>query len=113
MLPQKEIIMPLLRSWISHPLEHESGSLLRRTGVPITAQTLGEALAEASRILKVRFEPHEPPKWFRVFGIPDFGEHSMLVDIHIKRDGTELCPKQDLTFPILDSDIVYIYTITC
>lgn len=37
----------------------------------------------------------------------------MLVDIHVKRDGTEICPKQDVTFQILESDVVYIYIPTC
>ena len=37
----------------------------------------------------------------------------MLIDIHIKRGEIEICPKQDITFPILDSDVVYIYVITC
>ncbi len=105
--------MPLLRSWISHPREHEPDSPLRRIGVPIVARTLGEALNEASRLLDVRFEPHDPPKWFRLYGIPSFEGGSMLVDIHIKRGDVELCPKQDLNFPILDSDVVYIYITTC
>lgn len=105
--------MPLLRSWISHPLEHEPGSTLRTSGIPIVAKSLGEALGEASRILGVRFEPHDPPKWFRAYGIPDFGDGFMLVDIHVKRDGTEICPKQDVTFQILESDVVYIYIPTC
>ena len=105
--------MPLLRSWISHPMEHESGSVLRRVGIPIVAQSLGEALNEASRILKVSFEPHEPPKWFRVFGIPDLGDGYMLVDVHIKRGESEICPKQDLAFPIFDSDIVCVWTLIC
>jgi hypothetical protein len=94
-------------------MEHEPGSVLRRVGVPIVAESLEEALAEASRILGVRFEAHDPPKWFRAYGIPDMGDGFMLVDIHVKRGESEICPKQDITFPILDSDVVYVYTITC
>src|SRR3954463_6710701 len=101
--------MPLLRSWISHPMEFEPDSSLRGNGVPIVAQTLGEPPNEAGRILSVRFEPHDPPKWFRAFGIPDFGDGYMRVDIHVKRGDMQICPKQDLSFPILDPDVVYIH----
>jgi hypothetical protein len=94
-------------------MEHETGFDLRRVGVPISACNLGEALGEASRILKVRFELHESQKWFRVFGIPEMGDGCRLADVHIKRDGEELCPKQDLSYAIYESDIVCIYTIIC
>ncbi len=105
--------MPLLRSWIRHPMEHEPGSTLRTSGIPIVAKSLGEALGEASRILGVSFEPHDPPKWFRTYGIPDLGDGYMLVDIHIERDGAEICPKQDLSFQIIESDVVYISIPIC
>ena len=107
--------MPLLVSWISHPKEHEPGSLLRRPGVPICAQTTGEVLAEASRVLEVRFEAHEGPMWFRVYGIPEHGDGYMLADISVRRNGETIYPmrpKRDLSFEIYESDTVCVFVIT-
>ena len=107
--------MPIFRSWISHPLEHEPGSALRRPGVAIAARTAGEVLEEAGRILAVRFEPHDSEPWFRVSGIPEFGDSFMLTDISIERDGVKIYPmrpRRDASFPIYDSDIVSVFIIT-
>ena len=107
--------MPTLRTWIDHPLEHEPGSGLRRIGIPISAQTVGDVLAEASRLLSIRFQPHEGPIWFRVYGIPPHDDLGWIVDIRIIRAGGDiypLRPKRDTSFPVRDSDIVSIYIIT-
>ena len=96
-------------------MEHEPGSVLRRPGVPISAQTTGEVLAEASRILGVRFEPHDGPMWFRAYGIPDFGDRYMLTDISIHRDGQMIYPmrpERDTSFAIRESDTVSVFVIT-
>lgn len=105
--------MPFLKSLTIHPLEDAPGSLLRTTGHPIEAKTLGEALFQAGRLLNVRFEAHEPPKYFRIYGIPGWGDKFILVDVHIIRNGTEICPKQDLEFPVLESDIVCVALLGC
>jgi hypothetical protein len=96
-------------------MEHEPGSLLRCPGVPISARTTGEVLAEASRILDVRFEPHDGAIWFRVYGIPDYGDRYMLADISVSRNGETIYPmrpKRDTTFAIQQSDTVSVFVIT-
>lgn len=40
---------------------------------------------------------------------PAFGN----TDIHILRDGTELCPKQDLAFSLQDGDVVVFEVLFC
>ncbi len=72
-------------------------------------------MAEASRILAVRFEPHDGPMWFRVYGIPDYGDRYMLTDISIERAGVmtyPMRPNRDTGFAIQDSDIVSVFVIT-
>ena len=79
----------------------------------MSATTLGEAVAIAAGHFGVRIVPHDPPKWFRVYGIPGDGSGFTLVDVHIDREGCEICPKQDLGFPLLESDIVGIGFLVC
>jgi hypothetical protein len=111
--------MPTLRTWINHPLEYEPDSgcarPLRRVGVPISARTVDEALAEASRLLAVRFEPHEGPMWFRAYGIPPHDHLGWIVDVRVIRGDADfypLRPKRNTSFPVQDSDTVSIYIIT-
>jgi hypothetical protein len=107
--------MPFLRTLISHPLEREPGSPTRsRPGLLIQAQTLGEAVAVAASHFGVRILLHDPPKWFRVYGALDQpGDFYRLVDIHIRRGSELLCPKQDLSYPLLESDTIEIGTLAC
>jgi hypothetical protein len=106
--------MPFLRTLIMHPLEREPDAQVRsRAGMPIVAKTLGAAVAVAANYFGVRIVPHDPPKWFRVYGSPDCRAEYMLVDIHVYRDKQTICPKQDLSFPLLESDIVGIGVLTC
>ena len=107
--------MPFLRTLIMHPLERQSDALVRsRPGLPIVAQTLGEAVAVAADYFRVRIVPHDPPKWFRIYDMPDStAEDYMLVDIHVLRGGQNICIKQDLSFPLLESDVVSIGVLAC
>jgi hypothetical protein len=82
-------------------------------GKRIEATTLGEAVAVAEQMLGVRIIPHEPPKWFRVYGIPESRSEYSLVDIHIRRGKQEICAKQDMSIPLLDGDIVSIGLLAC
>lgn len=34
-------------------------------------------------------------------------------DIHVLREGAELCPKQDLAFPLRDGDVVVFEWLLC
>jgi hypothetical protein len=55
-----------------HPLECQPDTQVRsQAGMPIVAKTLGEAVAVAANYFGVRIVPHDPPKWFRVYGSPD------------------------------------------
>ncbi len=52
----------------------------------------------------------DPPRYF-FYITPDSGRK--LVDIHVERSGTEICPKQDLEFLLQDGDIVSIGALIC
>jgi hypothetical protein len=114
--------MPYLRTLIGLPCEREAGAEIRtKTGKQIEAATLGEAIAEAEKILSARIVPHfalkyllplaGPRKYFRVYA-PDCVKYR-LVDIHVYRDKENICPKQNLSFPLLESDIVGIGGLVC
>jgi hypothetical protein len=112
---EKLAFMPTLRTWINHPREHEANSGLRRVGIPISARTVGELLAEASRVLGVRFQQHEGPMWFRAYGIPPYDDVGWIVDVRIIRGDADiypLRPERNTSFPLEDSDIISIYIIT-
>ncbi len=106
--------MPYLSTLIGHPLESAPGSLFRsRPGLPIEASTLGEAVSLAAKLFGVRIVPHDPPKWFRIYGMPESVAEYILVDIHIHRDGQDICALQDLSIPLLKSDAVSIGMLAC
>jgi hypothetical protein len=107
--------MPTLKTWIGHPIEREAGNELRRSGVLISARTVEEVLAETSRILGVRFEPHDGPMWWRAYGIPGFGSGYMITDIKVERGDAmsyPMRPKRDISFQIQDADTVSVFGIT-
>src|SRR3954471_16889857 len=109
--------MPFLSTIIGHPLEqtgpYRYSGLRTPAGQRIEARTLGEAVATAERMFDVRIVPHDPPKWFRVYGIPGSSSEHVLVDIHVSRGSEDICVKQDLTFPLLDTDIVSMGMLAC
>ena len=106
--------MPFLRTRLFHPLEEPADSALRSPGGQrIEATTLGAAVAVASQLLSIRIVPHDPPKWFRVYGSPDCTAEYKLVDIHVYRGREMICPKQDLSFRLLESDLVSIGVLAC
>ena len=83
------------------------------SGVPVSAETLAEAISSAETLLNCRITPHTPPKYFRLYSDAQGPEQYFLVDIHVKRNGSEMCPKQELGFPIQDGDLVTICTPIC
>jgi hypothetical protein len=106
--------MPFLRARIFHPLEEQPGwPLCSEGGKRIDAGTLGDAMQIAGQIYGIRIVPHDPPKWFRAYGVPGWDEHFMLVDVHVLRGSEEICPKQDVLFRLLEADIVKIGVIAC
>lgn len=87
-----------------------------------SAETLADALAEYSREYGVRFRAYdgsnpsipfvvgEPAKYF-LYEKADGTSH--LVDIHISRGKEQICPKQDLSVPLLPGDQVHIGPLAC
>jgi hypothetical protein len=87
---------------------------IEQPGVAIQGNKLGEVLANFGAISNVRVIPHDPPKYFRYSEPSDSAEDKYwLVDIHVSRDGKEICPKQDLTFPLQPGDVVEILQLIC
>lgn len=86
----------------------------------IAVNTLGEALAAYelrfnATIVPFAGNPDDPHlaelKYFTFQGRGQAA--SSLVDIHIHRDGKEICPKQDLNFRLLAGDLVEIGQLIC
>lgn len=65
-----------------------------------TARSRGLIGAAVARVFSLR-RPAEAPR-----------EHGNT-DIHVLRAGAELCPKQDLAFPLLDGDVVVFEVLLC
>ena len=106
--------MPYLRTFMGRLTDRDSGSiLLNNEGRRIEASTLEEALRVAEQIIQARIVPHDPPKFFRIYRLPEQPESYQLVDIHLVRNGEDICLKQGLAFPLLDSDVVVMGTLVC
>lgn len=103
--------MPLLSALILRRSVTTEGTI-RVRDVPFEANTLGEAIAVAESLLKIRVIPHDPPKWFRVYAASGSSEYA-LADIHVRRGDATICPKQDLSFPLLPSDTLTIGELAC
>ncbi len=86
------------------------------------AKTLGEAIAAYEKAFSaiitpydgslpgIPFAPGEAPKYFLL----EYSDGmTRLVDIHIYRDESEICPKQDLSFPLEASDVLNFGPLTC
>ena len=101
--------MPFLRTFLVHPNESDPASPLRKGTQRIEAATLREALSTAATLLDVTIVPHENPDWFRVYRWPgQRADYSRPVDIFVRRGDQSIYPKQDLSYPLLDSDTVCI-----
>ena len=73
----------------------------------VDAETLGDALVQYERHFDVRISAHvdaedaeekHGDKYFRY--VAEKSGENMLVDIHVFRGDAELCPKQNLNFPL-------------
>ena len=85
--------------------------------------TSGEALKLYADRHDIRLTPYDgswdslpsesksEPKYFFFNDGGRFGD--ILVDIHVERGGEDICPKQDLEFPLLDGDIINIGALAC
>jgi hypothetical protein len=82
------------------------------------ARTLDEAIQCYEAEFDISIRPCTEPlpgqtevKYFNIFGAN--GELIWVVDIHVVRDSIEICPKQDLTFPLLADDHIQLGTLAC
>ncbi|UXI66589.1 hypothetical protein [Tahibacter amnicola] len=87
-------------------------AVLRKSlpGMDLPASTLGELLDSYYAATGFKIVPSEGPDYF-VHDTERFG--AIEVDLHIERDGQELCPGQDLLFPLLPNDLVFIAPMAC
>lgn len=102
--------MPFLRTLFSCPERH---GVIRLENVAIEATTIGEAISVVERIANVRIVAHDLHKWFRVYATDDDSQNYSLVDIHVRRGDANICVKQNLRYPLLQSDTVRIGGLVC
>ena len=86
----------------------------------VDALTLGDALARYESHFGVRISVHVDAKdaeemfgdkYFRY--VDEMSGENKLVDIHVIRGNSELCPKQNLDFILENTDIVEIGPLLC
>lgn len=82
------------------------------------AKTLGEAIQCYETEFNISVQPCTEPlpgqseiKYFNILGAN--GELIWVVDIHVMRGSIEICPKQDLAFPLLNDDHIRLGTLAC
>lgn len=62
-------------------------------------------------LAEVPFFEGQPPKYFWV--LRKDGSGKRLVDIHVFREGREICPKQNLDFVLESGDILVLGELVC
>jgi len=81
------------------------------------ARTLGEAIRDYGVAYGVVIRPaaledgEDEAKYFDIFDTG--GNPCGIVDIHIVRDSVEICPKQDLHFPLFPDDEIVLGMLAC
>jgi hypothetical protein len=82
------------------------------------AKTLNEAISDYEAKFNVSITPYQKPlpgetevKYFH-FKDNDTNSSS-AVDIHIIRESTNICTKQNLSFPLLETDLVEMGELIC
>jgi hypothetical protein len=83
-----------------------------------SARTLGEAIQHYESKFGVAIRPCTKPlpgeSEVKYFEVSEAGAGiTWLVDIHVVRGSAEICPKQDLSFPLLESDLVEMGELAC
>jgi hypothetical protein len=76
---------------------------------------LRDAVRVAADHLNVEIAPFHGDRYFAAWRRtrPKPSELHPVLDIHVVRDGLELCPKHDLDFQLLNGDIVYFAGLIC
>jgi hypothetical protein len=82
------------------------------------AKTLSDAIQQYEEHFKVVIQPCTEPlpgeTDVKYFSIRDIDSADFkLVDIHIIRGAEIICPKQDVTFGLIDSDLVEMGELIC
>ena len=87
----------------------------------VEATTLGDAIQAYEQEFGLSITPYdgtlpraafahgEAPKYF----FYTKADSTQLVDIHIQRGDEEICPKQDLSFILLEDDVLHIGSLVC
>jgi hypothetical protein len=88
------------------------GKEIELPGVVIDGTSLGEFLWNVERITGEYMVPAEPPKYFKYY-TNRYAKDHLLVDLHVERGNEWVCPKQDLSFPLLESDVVSAGELEC
>jgi hypothetical protein len=86
--------------------------LTRPAGIELAGSTLGALLDSLFKTTGIQVKRNDPPKYFR-YHSPRDPDGYFLVDIHIERDGQEICVGQDLSFALLETDIVTAGMLAC
>ena len=101
--------------------KHVGKIFVRPSPYLVEAGTLGEAIRHLERFLGVEITPfdenlessdHTVPerKYFRYLATDGT---SYLTDIHVRRSGEEICPKQDLDFVLKVGDVIILDSLIC
>lgn len=72
---------------------------------------MGELLEEIERTTGIVFEPMPGDKHFACKTEEEPGGYA--VDLHLHRNGEEICLAHRLDFPLLDGDVVVAGTLAC
>ena len=86
--------------------------LIENPGLDLIGSSLGELLIDLENKTGIYIIPHDAPKYFKYFQNRQ-SKNFILVDIHIRRNDVEICPKQDLMFPLVPDDIVEAGMLAC
>lgn len=86
--------------------------------VEIPGKSLGELLKNYCQQYDLKITPakgfidetSKEPKYWQYIGNHDFFgvDGEIIIDIHVTRDGKMICPKQDLDFPLIETDLIDI-----
>jgi hypothetical protein len=87
-------------------------TLVAQPGLTLPCTNIAEMLEQIEARTGAYVVPHDPPKYFR-YHLSRDDPTFVLVDIHVTRDGEEICIKQDMSFPLLPSDKVIFGHLAC
>ncbi|WP_339092992.1 hypothetical protein [Variovorax paradoxus] len=87
-------------------------TLVAQPGLMLSCTNIAEMLEQVEMETGAYVVPHDPPKYFR-YHLSRSDPNFVLVDIHVTRDGKEICVKQDISFPLLPSDKVMFGHLAC